>query len=683
VTERSEFESTAADLPAPTAYPWPAGGLIYGGDYNPEQWPEEVWAEDLRLMTEAGVNAVSLGIFAWSLIEVDADRYEFGWLDRALDGLHGAGIGVALATPTAGPPPWLLRRYPEVLTVDAHGRQGGLGARLGWCPSSTIFRDRATKIIEALAGRYGDHPALRLWHVSNEIGNENSRCYCDDSERAFQRWLERRYGDIDALNQAWGTAFWGHHYLGFGDVPLPRAISGNHNPALVLDFHRFSSDELLDHYRFERELLRGLTPAVPITTNFMVKPTMAPVDYAAWAREVDLVANDHYTTAADPDRHWSLAMSADQARGVSRGRPWLLMEHSTSAVNWQPRNRAKEPGELVRDSLSHIARGADGAMFFQWRQSTAGAEQFHSAMLPHAGTETKVWREVIRLGEHLTALAEVRGSTVEPASVAILTDYASQWALTSWGKPTVELDPLDLPTILHRACTRRHRLVDVIGPDADLGGYRVIIVPMLYLAYDTLAERLTAAAEAGAHVLITYFSGITDQAGRVITGGYPGAYRDLLGVRSEELHPLLDGETRRLDNGWTASSWTEHVHLAGATAIASYTDGPLAGTPALTRRDIGAGSASYLATRPGDDDLQQLIDDLLTSAGAVPVAEAEADLQVVRRRAGDHGYLFAINHGDGPRTLTASGLDLLTGQQHVGTVSVPAGDVVVIKETTV
>ncbi len=674
------FESTAADLPSPRSYPWPAAGLLYGGDYNPEQWPEEVWAEDLRLMTEAGVNLVSLGIFAWGLLELEADEYEFGWLDRVLDGLHGAGIGAALATPTAGPPTWLLRRHPEVLTVDAHGRRNGPGARLGWCPSSTVFRDRAGKIIEALARRYGDHPALRLWHVSNEIGNENARCYCDDSERAFQRWLERRYGDVDTLNQAWGTAFWSHHVRRFADVPLPRAISGNHNPALVLDFHRFSSDELLDHYRFERDLLRGLTPEVPITTNFMVKPTMAPVDYAAWAGEVDLVANDHYTTAADPDRHWSLAMSADQARGVSRGRPWLLMEHSTSAVNWQPRNRAKEPGELIRDSLAHLARGADGAMFFQWRQSTAGAEQFHSAMVPHAGTSALVYREVTRLGEHLTALAEVRGSTVEPATVAILTDYASQWALTSWGKPTVELDPLDLPTALHRACTRRHRLVDVIGPDADLDGYRVILVPMLYLAYDSLAERLTAAAEAGAHVLITYFSGITDQAGRVITGGYPGAYRDLLGAWSEELHPLLAEETRLLDNGWRVSSWTEHVHLAGATAIAEYADGPLAGIPALTRRTVGAGSASYLATRPGDDHLQQLIDELLASAGAAPVAVADDDLQVVRRRAGDQGYLFAINHADAPRSLTTTGTDLLTGRHHSGTVSVPAGGVVVIKE---
>src|SRR5690606_25905995 len=238
------------------------------GDYNPEQWPEEVWAEDLRLMTEAGVNLVSLGIFAWGRLEVDDGTFDFGWLDRVLDGLAGAGIGVALATPTAAPPTWLLRTHPEILTVNADGRPNGQGARLGWCPSSTLFRDRAGRIVEALAQRYGSHPALRLWHVSNEIGNENARCYCDDTAAAFQGWLERRYGDVEALNQAWGTAFWGHHYRRFGDVLPPRNISGNHNPALLLDFHRFSSDELLGHYRFERDLLRRLTPDVPITTNF-------------------------------------------------------------------------------------------------------------------------------------------------------------------------------------------------------------------------------------------------------------------------------------------------------------------------------------------------------------------------------------------------------------------------------
>lgn len=678
MTLSPEFTSRAADLAAPRTFRWLADGLGYGGDYNPEQWPEEVWAEDLRLMAEAGVSVVSVGIFAWSLLEVDQDTFEFGWLDRVLDGLAGAGIGAALATPTAGPPPWLLRRHPEILTVDAHGRRNGPGARLGWCPSLVIFTDRATKIIEALANRYGDHPALRLWHVSNEIGNENGRCYCDACAAAFGRWLESRYGDIESLNEAWGTAFWGHNYLRFADVPPPRAISGNHNPALVLDHHRFSSEVLLDHFRFERGLLRRLTPDIPITTNFMVKPTLAPVDYAAWADEVDLVANDHYTTAADPYRHWSLALSADQTRGVSRGRPWLLMEHSTSAVNWQPRNRAKAPGELIRDSLTHVARGADGAMFFQWRQSTAGAEQYHSAMLPHAGTDTKVWRESVRLGDHLRSLAEVRGSTVEPAGVAMIMDYASQWALTSWGKPTVELDPLDLPSVLHRASSRRHRLVDVVRPDASLDGYRVIMLPMLYLAYDGLAERLAAAAEAGAEVLITYFSGITDQAGRVIAGGYPGAYRELLGVRGEEFFPLLEGETRPLDNGWTAGSWTELLQPTSATGVAHYVDGPLAGTPAYTRREIGSGAASYLATRPSDDDLQALVDDLLERAAVPVIATADDGLQVVRRRQGDQGYLFGINHDDAPRNLTATGTDLLTGHGFTGTV--PGGGVVVIRE---
>ncbi|MFC7625524.1 beta-galactosidase [Microlunatus sp. GCM10028923] len=675
-----DFTSHAADLTAPRTFRWLADGLGYGGDYNPEQWPEEVWAEDLRLMTEAGVSVVSVGIFAWSLLEVDQDSFEFGWLDRVLDGLAGAGIGAALATPTAGPPPWLLRRYPEVLTVDANGRRNGPGARLGWCPSSVIFRERATKIVEALANRYGDHPALRLWHVSNEIGNENGRCYCDACAAAFGRWLEQRYGDIEALNQAWGTAFWGHHYLQFADVPLPRAISGNHNPALVLDYHRFSSDVLLDHFRLERGLLRRLTPDVPITTNFMVKPTLAPVDYAAWADEVDLVANDHYTTADDPHRHWSLALSADQARGVSRGRPWLLMEHSTSAVNWQPRNRAKAPGELIRDSLSHVARGADGAMFFQWRQSTAGAEQYHSAMLPHAGTDTKVWREVVRLGDHLRSLAELRGSTVERPGIAMIMDYASQWALRSWGKPTVELDPLELPSVLHRACTRRHRVVDVVRPDASLDGYRLIILPMLHLAYDGLAERLAAAVESGAEVLITYFSGIADQTGRVITGGYPGAYRDLLGIRGEEFFPLLEGETQPLDNGWTGGSWTELLQTTTATGVAHYVDGPLAGTPAYTRLELGAGAANYLATRPTDDDLQALVDDLLGRADVPVVAAADDGLQVVRRRQGEQGYLFGINHDDAPRNLTATGTDLLTGQRHAGQVTVEPGGVVVIKE---
>ncbi len=326
------FWSHSAEHVEPRQFEWLADGLAYGGDYNPEQWPEEVWAEDVRLMQQAGVTTVSLGIFSWGLLETADGVYDFGWLDRILDLLHAHGITVALATPTASPPIWLYRQHPEILTVDERGVRRGQGARLGWCPSSPVFRARALGIVRTVAERYADHPALRLWHVSNEIGNENARCFCDETAAAFQRWLTERYSAVDSLNGAWGTAFWGHHYGTFSEVQPPREHGHAHNPGLLLDFERFSSDALLAHYRAERDLLRIITPDVAVTTNFMVNRDGTAVDYARWAEEVDLVANDHYPTAADSQRHWELAMAADRVRGMSGGRPWLLMENATSST---------------------------------------------------------------------------------------------------------------------------------------------------------------------------------------------------------------------------------------------------------------------------------------------------------------------------------------------------------------
>ncbi|MET0694201.1 MAG: beta-galactosidase [Propionibacteriaceae bacterium] len=674
------FESHAADLTEPRQFGWLAEGLVYGGDYNPEQWPAEVWADDVRLMQQAGVTTVSLGIFSWGLLETADGVYDFDWLDRVLDLLHEHGITVALATPTASPPIWLYQQHPEILTVDERGVRRGQGARLGWCPSSPVFRTRALSIVRAVAERYATHPALRIWHVGNEIGNENARCFCDQTAAAFSRWLQDRYLTVDTLNGAWGTAFWGHRYGVFAEVQPPRAHGHAHNPGLLLDFERFSSDTLLGHYQAERDLLRTITPDIPVTTNFMVNRDGTAVDYARWAEEVDLVANDHYPTAADPLRHWELAMAADRVRGMSGGRPWLLMENATSAVNWQPRNRAKLPGELTRDALSHVARGADGVMFFQWRQSTAGSEQFHSAMVPHAGTDTKVWREVVALGGMLKHLAELRGSQVEPAQVAILWDYPSIWALRSGAKPSIDLDYLDLPLVLHRSFARRHRQVDLVSPQVDLSAYAVIVVPMLYLAHDGLAPRLQAAAEGGAQVLITYFSGIADATNRVITGGYPGAYRELLGAVVEEFHPLLADEQVELDSGWRGGLWSEQLHVTDAEVVASYVSGPVAGQPAVTRRALGTGAVTYLSTRPRDEDLQALVDDLLAASGVGPVAAAPDGVDVVRRVDGRRSYLFAINHTASPAEISSAGRDLLTGDDHAGTVTVPAGGVVVIRE---
>ncbi|MFG3679962.1 beta-galactosidase [Micromonospora chalcea] len=658
---------------------WHGEGIWYGADYNPEQWPEQTWAEDVELMRRAGVNLVSVGIFSWALLEPTPGRYVFDWLDRAIDLLHDGGISVDLATATASPPPWLAHRHPETLPRRADGTVLWPGGRQAYCPSSPVFRDHSLALVEAVARRYARHPAVVLWHVSNELGCHNVHCYCDVSAEAFRGWLRERYGDLDSLNAAWGTAFWSQRYHDWAEINPPRTAPTFANPTQQLDFLRFSSDEQRAQLRAERELLNRLVPQ-PVTTNFMIGTGIKYLDYHSWAADVDVVANDHYLTAADPQPQVNLALAADHTRGVAGGAPWLLMEHSTSAVNWQPRNVAKTPGQMRRNSLAHVARGADGVLFFQWRASRAGAEKFHSALVPHAGPDTKVFREVCRLGADLRALAEVRGSHVD-ADVAILFDYEAWWGVELDSHPSVDVTYTDRLSALHGALWRAGVTADVVHPSADLSRYRLVVVPTLYLTRDADADALRRFVEAGGTALVTYFSGIVDEHDHIRLGGYPGAYRDLLGVRVEEFFPLRAGETVRLDDGARADVWTEWLHAEGAEVLAAYADGPLPGVPALTRNAVGAGAAWYVGTRLDDDATDRLVARLLAETGVRPPVDAPAGVEVVRRRsAADRSWLFVINHSTEPARLPVTGVELLGGDRCDGELEVPAGEVAVVRE---
>src|SRR3954452_1275437 len=434
----------------------PVPGIALGCDYNPEQWPEHVWEQDVELMRSAGVGFVTVGVFSWALLQPAPGRFEFGWLDRVMDLMHANGIAVDLATATASPPPWLARAHPETLIVDHAGNRLWPGSRQNFCPSSPVYREHSLALVEAMATRYAAHPALAMWHVSNEIGCHNAHCYCDLSAAEFRTWLRRRYRDLDALNTAWGTAFWSQWYHDWEEILPPRQTTSWPNPTQELDFARFSSDELLATFTVERDLLHQLSPGVPVTTNFMVMPHVTRLDYWSWAGELDLVSQDHYLDGQrEPliDQPAELAFSADLTRGLAGGGPWFVMEHSTSAVNWQPVNLAKTPKQLLRNSLAHVARGADAVGYFQWRASAAGGEKFHSALVPHAGTDTKIWREVVELGGVLARISEAAGTRTE-AAAAVMFDWQAGWALNQGSHPTSLLRYADHPVQMHRALWR-------------------------------------------------------------------------------------------------------------------------------------------------------------------------------------------------------------------------------------
>ncbi|MGW7066364.1 beta-galactosidase [Streptomyces sp. NPDC054855] len=639
--------------------------LAYGADYNPEQWPRAVWEEDVRLMREAGVNIVSVGIFSWARVQPAADTWDFAWLDEVMDLLHAGGIGVDLATATASPPPWLTAAHPEILPVTASGETVWPGARQHWRPTSPVFREHALRLVREMATRYAGHPALVAWHISNELGCHNIHDYSDDAARAFRDWLRTRYTTLDGLNHGWGTAFWAQRYSDWEQILPPRLAASHPNPTQQLDFKRFSSDALKEYLRAERDVLREVTPDVPVTTNFMVMGGTKGMDYADWAGEVDFVSNDHYVVPG-PQARDELSFSANLTSSVAGHRPWFLMEHSTSAVNWQPVNLAKRRGELARDSLLHVAHGADAVCFFQWRQSAAGAEKYHSAMVPHAGADSEVFRAVTALGQTLQALTPVAGTAREPARVAVLFDWDSWWASEQDSHPTSRLDYHQEALDWYSALLALGIRADVVTTRTDVTSYDVLIAPVLHVVPEALAKELTRYVEGGGHLVTTYFSGIVDENDHIWLGGYPGALRELLGIRVEEFGPLLADDTVTLDNATTGTVWTDRITVTGpeVQVLARYRTGAYAERPAVTRRAAGRGSAAYVSTRLGADGLTVLLPELLAAAGVESELPAPARGRVelaVRRGAGSR-YLFLVNRTD--ETVPLPGLtgEVLVGQ---------------------
>jgi beta-galactosidase len=619
--------------PQPPPTPW------FGGDYNPEQWPESVQDRDVELMRRAGVTLATVGVFAWARLEPRPGEFDLGWLDRVLDRLHAGGVAVDLATATASPPPWLARLDPASLPVRADGSRLWPGSRQAYCPSSVSYRDRALTLVEKLAERYGDHPAVVLWHVGNEFGNHVVECFCDRSAERFREWLRDRHGDLDGLNDAWGTSFWSQHYAEWAEVLPPRATPTFANPGQGLDWRRFCSDELLGHYRAERDLLRARTDR-PVTTNFV--GFWPGLDYAAWAPELDLVSQDTYQDPADPGTHVDAAMVCDLMRGLGGGRPWWLMEQTTARVNWRARNVAKTPAQYRAWSLQAVARGADAVLHFQWRQSAAGAEKWHSAMVGHDGAPRP---EVEALGAELAGLTGVTGTRVE-ARTALVFSWPSWWAQSQPAQPAAELDHLAEARRWYGATWAAGLTVDVVPPTADLGAYGLVLLPTVYLLDDAAVAALTAYVAGGGTLLVGCWSGLVDERDRVPPGPYPGRLRDLLGVTVAEHLPLAAPTTVTLDGaGHEVALWSERLAPdPGTEVLGTYPDGGAA----VTR----SGRVYYASAPLPPAAARALVERAAAAAGVDPVLPGSPPgVEAVRRGS----VTFLINHSDAPVEVTTSG----------------------------
>jgi len=664
--------------------------VAYGGDYNPEQWPREVWDDDMRLFRLAGIDIATVGVFSWSLLQPSEDTYDFEWLDEVVERLHANGIAVCLATATAAHPAWMAHRHPDVLRVDLQGRRRAYGQRHNSCPSSPTYRTYATELAGRLAERYGGHPALAVWHVNNEYGG---RCYCDACAASFRTWLRRRYGDLDAVNEAWNTRFWSHTFFEWDEIVPPNLLSEHLDErrtafqGISLDYARFSSDNLLACFLLERDAVREHSTDVPITTNMM--GSYEPLDYFAWAPHLDVVSWDSYPALDTPVS--TTAFRHDLMRGLKDGQPFMLMEQTPSQQNWQPYNSLKRPGVMRLWSLQAVARGADTVMFFQLRRSRGACEKFHGAVIEHAGHEhTRVFRECAELGAELTALGDTAlGARVE-ARVAIVFDWDTWWALGYSSGPSVDLDYLGEALAWHRALFDRNLPVDVVGVGADLTRYDLVLAPLLYMVKPGFAAALEAFVAGGGRFVTTYVSGIVDERDLVTLGGYPGELRPLLGIWVEETDALLPGSGNRIvvhDPGdgfaaeYACDLLCDIVHAESADVVAVYGDDFYAGTPVVTKHRYGSGEAWYVGSRAEQAFRGDLVAALCLEAGIAAPLTVPTGVEVTRRECDGRRVVFVLNHNDeacdvdlGPSTYR----DAVRDRPLTGTVVLPPKDVLIL-----
>ena len=515
--------------------------IVYGGDYNPEQWPEEVWHEDMRLFKEAGVDIVTLNVFSWAMLQPSEDEYDFSTLDRIMELVKENGLFVCMATSTAAHPAWMAKRHPDITRVESNGMKRSFGARHNSCPNSPTYRKYAPELARRLAERYKGFDNIVAWHVSNEFGGE---CYCENCAKAFREWVKSRYGTIEEVNRAWNTAFWSHTFYDFDEI-VPADLRSEefswdgqlrtNFQGISLDYRRFLSDSMLECFKLERDELKKITPDIPVTTNLM--GWYKPLDYKKWADEMDFVSWDNYPNY-DSGPAYPAAVH-DTMRGFKGGQPFCLMEQSPSVSNWHIYCKLKRPGVMRLWSWQAVAHGADTVMFFQMRRSIGACEKYHSALIDHAGrNDTRVFKEMAALGAELKKIGGQTLGTRIKADIAIVFDWENWWAAELSAGPSRLINYCSEVSSYYNALFSRNIAVDFIAPDGDMSKYKLVIAPLLYMNHEGYDERVREYVKGGGTYITTYFSGWVDDNDLVLPGGYPGKQKDILGSGSRRAMPF-------------------------------------------------------------------------------------------------------------------------------------------------
>lgn len=631
--------------------------LLHGGDYNPEQWLDcpDILEKDLDMLTEAGCNVVTLGVFSWSTLELEEGRFCFDWLENIINKLYERGISVILATPSGARPKWLADKYPEVLRVDSERKRALFGFRHNHCYTSPVYREKTAIINRKLAERFGNHPAVILWHISNEYGGE---CHCPLCQDAFRKWLKERYHTIEELNKRWCTTFWSHTYNSFDQIESPSPIGETQLHALNLDWKRFVSYQTTDFIKAEIHALREGGSKLPTTANLMYY--FNGLNYFELAKAIDVVSWDTYPTWHKQEvieTAYDNGMCHDLMRSLKR-KPFFQMESCPTSTNWQGISKLKKPGVLFAQSMQAIAHGGEGALYFQIRQSRGASEKFHGAVIDHyGGTDTRVFREVCHTGSALDKISELAGSNVKSA-VALLYDWDSQWAMEdSQGPRNKGLHYKEALLKYYRGFRKLGLNVDLVDMTGDLTDYKILAAPMCYMFRNGFEEKVRKFVKNGGIFVATYWSGIVDDTDRCFLGGVPHGLMDVLGIRSMEIDGLYDWEKNSLipvsdnllglDRTYTCKYLCDLVELRGAEAVMTYGDDFYAGYPALTVNAYGDGQAWYVAADAEKEFQVEFLRRIAEKAGISCGVEGEIPegLEITTRENSEATYYIYQNWG--------------------------------------
>lgn len=647
--------------------------ILFGGDYNPEQWTEDVWQEDMRLFKLANIDIVTLNVFSWATLQKSENEYDFSQLDKIMKLVKENGLNVCLATSTGAHPAWMAKKYPEILRVEFDGTKRKFGGRHNSCPNSQVYHKYSSKLAELLAERYKDYENIVSWHISNEYGGE---CYCENCEKAFRVWLKDKYGSIEEVNRVWNTAFWGHTFYEFDEIVVPNMQSEHFAyertmfQGITLDYKRFNSESMLNCFKLEYDAIRKHSD-IPITTNLMV--TYKPLDYFKWAKEMDFISLDSYpsydSTVSD------IAFSNNLMRGLKGGMPYALMEQTPSSTNWQPVNTIKRPNYMRLLSYQAVANGADTVMYFQMRRSIGACEKFHGAVIDHAGHEnTRVFREVSKLGKELVKIGNKTLGTKINAKVGIVFDWDNWWALEYSSGPSYRLKYLEEVQKYYKALHNQNIPVDVVSVEDDYSKYDVILAPALYMMKGDYHEKLRAFVKNGGTLVTGVLSGIVDENDLVQVGGYPYVIRDLVGIWVEETDDIPDEESNSFTfDGvqYEAKIVCDVIHSEGAEALATYEKDFYANHPVVTVNNFEKGKTYYIGTRSTDEFYSAFIKKICSEKGIEPIMyisnmELPSGIELSIRENENNKYLFILNHNKTTEKilLTYDCVDLLTDKKY-------------------